>query len=236
MDTITETNNNDILSSVVKMNKVKKPVKLDIVENYEDEIITEEKTNVIINKGTGAGGANTNYYGKKFEEKTDNTPRLLKNGYKKVVVNKKSKNGYYLYKNFDNKKVVFVSQSGLKDYIKYKYNIEIFRCPDEAYILEYTNGKNKILILEKKEQNVDGSVDTKLLAGPTFKEEYEEALEHNFEVEYAFCVSKFLQTKIMSNEKKYVIFNKLMKRHNIPILFGDDENYFETFDNWFDIW
>lgn len=26
----------------------------------------------IINKGTGAGGANTNYYGKKFEEKTNN--------------------------------------------------------------------------------------------------------------------------------------------------------------------
>ena len=27
---------------------------------------------IIINKGTGAGGANTNYYGKKFEEKTNN--------------------------------------------------------------------------------------------------------------------------------------------------------------------
>jgi hypothetical protein len=79
----------------------------------------------------------------------------------------------------------------------------------------------------KKEQNVEGSVDTKLMAVPLFKEEYEEALE-------AFCVSKFLQDKIMSLNKKYIIFNKLMKKHNIAILFGDDENYFETVDNWID--
>ena len=32
---------------------------------------------LIINKGTNAGGANTNYNGKKFEEKTNNQQRLL---------------------------------------------------------------------------------------------------------------------------------------------------------------
>jgi hypothetical protein len=204
-----------------------------IEDDDEENEITTPALNTIVNKGTGAGGANTNYFGKKFEEKTNNQIRLLEKGYEKIILNKKSKNGYYLYKNFEDKRIIFVSQSGLKDYIKHKYDIELFRCPDEAYILEYSNGKNKILILEKKEQNVDGSVDTKLLAGPTFKEEYKEALENKFEVEYAFCVSKFLQDKIMSNEKKYVIFNKLMKKHNISILFGDDENYFETFDDWF---
>ncbi len=31
----------------------------------------------IDNKGIGAGGKNTNYYGKKFEEKTDNQTKLL---------------------------------------------------------------------------------------------------------------------------------------------------------------
>ena len=187
----------------------------------------------IVNKGTGAGGANTNYYGKKFEEKTNNEKRFLDNGYEKIILNKKSKNGYYLSKTFEDKTIIFVSQSGLKEYIKHKYNIELFRCPDEAFIIEYTSGRKIIKILEKKEQNVEGSVDTKLLAGPIFKEEYIEALEYNFEVEYAFCVSKFLQNKIISNEKKYIIFNKLMKNHNISILFGDDENYFETFDAWF---
>ena len=198
----------------------------------DDEISTETTLNVIVNKGTGAGGANTNYYGKKFEDKTNNEKRLLENGYEKIILNKKSKNGYYLFKNFEDKKVTFVSQSGLKEYIKFKYSIELFRCPDEAYIIEYNTGRKVLKILEKKEQNVEGSVDTKLLAGPIFKEEYEEALEYNFDVEYAFCVSKFLQNKIISNEKKYIIFNKLMKKHNISILFGDDDDYFENLDTW----
>lgn len=33
------------------------------------------------NKGTGAGGANTNKNGKKFEEKTSNRERLLEMGF-----------------------------------------------------------------------------------------------------------------------------------------------------------
>ena len=45
---------------------------------------TEENTqSLIINKGSGAGGANTNYYGKKFEEKTNNQQRLSEMGYTK---------------------------------------------------------------------------------------------------------------------------------------------------------
>ena len=180
---------------------------------------------LIVNKGTGAGGANTNLNGKKFEDKTNNIPRLFENGYEKIILNKKTKT-------FEDKKIIFVSQSGLKDYIKHKYNIQLFRCPDEAYIIEYNTGKKVIKILEKKEQTVEGSVDTKLMAGPLFKEEYEEALEFNFDIEYVFCVSKFLQDKIMSSDKKYIIFNKLMKKHNIAILFGDDETYFERVDEW----
>jgi hypothetical protein len=209
-----------------------------IVSNVLDSIVsdvvkknTEKKTKTkIINKGTGAGGANTNKNGKKFEEKTNNEPRLLEQGYEKVI-SKRGKCGYYLSKKMEDKTVVFVSQTGLKNYIKNKYNIVLFRQPDEAYIIEYKDRKPKILVLEKKVQNGTGSVDTKLLAGPIFKEEYLEAFEHTFDVEYAFCVNEYLQKIITSNQKKYIIFNKLMKKHNIPILFGDDANYFETLDN-----
>ena len=44
---------------------------------------------LIVNKGTGAGGANTNLNGKKFEDKTNNIPRLFENGYEKIILNKK---------------------------------------------------------------------------------------------------------------------------------------------------
>ena len=201
----------------------------------DDEITTEQQINVVVNKGTGAGGANTNYYGKKFEEKTNNQQRLLEMGYTKNSFTKKPKKAYdyYLSKTFEDKTIVFVLQNGLKMYMKNKYNIDLFRCPDEAYIIEYISGRKVIKILEKKEQNVEGSVETKLWSGPSLKREYELVLGVEFEVFYGFCLSEFLKNKIISNEKKYTILNTIFNENNIAVLFGDDENYFETFDTWF---
>ena len=194
----------------------------------------EEIENIKINKGNGAGGANTNYFGKKFEDKTNNEFRLLENGYIKHNYIKKTKNsyGYYLSKSFEDKTIAFVLQNGLKKYIKNKYNIELFRCPDEAYIIEYNTGKKIIKILEKKEQKVEGSVETKLWSGPSLKREYELVLGPDFEVFYGFCVSEYLQQKIISSEKKYTVLNTILNENNIAVLFGDDENYFDTLDNW----
>jgi hypothetical protein len=52
-----------------------------------------------MNKGTGAGGANTNYYGKKFEEKTNNEQRLLESGYIKASFTQNSNKAYDLLLN-----------------------------------------------------------------------------------------------------------------------------------------
>jgi len=192
-------------------------------------------TQLIVNRGVGAGGANTNYYGKKFEEKTNNQQKLLDIGYTINNFTKKPKTtyDYYLSKTFEDKTIVFVLQNGLKKYMKYKYNIDLFRCPDEAYIIEYPSGRKVIKIIEKKEQNVEGSVETKLWSGPSLKREYELVLGTEFEVFYGFCVNDFLKNKLISNEKKYIILNTIFNETNIVVLFGDDENYFETFDIWF---
>lgn len=188
----------------------------------------------IFNKGIGAGGANTNYFGKRFEEKTNNHNRLLELGYIQYSFAKKPKKiyDYYLEKKFEDKTITFVLQSGLKYYIKNKYNIDIFRCPDEAYIIEYTSGKTVIKILEKKEQNMEGSVETKLWSGPSLKREYELIFDNQFEIDYGFCVNDFLKRKIVSTDKKYTILNKILNEHNISVLFGDDANYFESVDEW----
>jgi hypothetical protein len=42
-----------------------------------------------------------------------------------------------------------------------------------------------------------------------------------------------LKNKLVSNEKKYTTLNTIFIETNIAVLFGDDENYFETFDSWF---
>jgi hypothetical protein len=206
-------------------------------ESYTQMPNSNSNSNSNSNRGTGAGGANTNYYGKKFEEKTNNEQRLLEMGYIKASFTQKPKKAYdyYLLKTFETKTIVFVLQNGLKMYMKNKYNIDLFRCPDEAYIIEYTNGRKVIKILEKKEQNVEGSVETKLWSGPSLKREYELALGNDFTVFYGFCVSEFLKQKLISNDKKYTILNTIFNENNITVLFGDDENYFETFDMWLNI-
>lgn len=197
---------------------------------YELQNIWNKKDK-IMNKGNGAGGSKTNYYGKNFEYKTNNQNRLLNNGFTKIYYPNTKE--YYLSKTLEDKTIIFVLQTGLKKYIKYKYNINIFRCPDEAYIIQYNTGKILIKILEKKEQNVEGSVETKLWSGPSLKREYELVLnDDKFIVNYAFCLSDFLKKKLNSNEIKYILLNKILQEDNIEVLFGDDENYFYTLDKW----
>jgi len=181
------------------------------------------------NKGVGAGGMNTNLYGKRFEEKTDNMPILYQNGYIKHML---TKTRYYLSKNMEDKSITYVSQHGLKIYMKNKYKIDIFRMPDEAYIIEYNTGKKYIKILEKKEQHVEGSVESKLWSSPSFKREYELMVGDGFEVHYCLCVNDFLKTKLTSTQIKYTTLNKIFKENNINVLFGDDVNYFEKLDSW----
>ena len=84
--------------------------------------MSENTQPISTNRGTGAGGANTNYYGKMFEEKTNNQQRLLENGYTKHSFSKKPKKAYdyYLSKTFHDKTIIFVLQNGLKMYMKKK--------------------------------------------------------------------------------------------------------------------
>jgi len=181
---------------------------------------------MLSNKGTGAGGSNTNFYGKKFEEKTNNTENLINNGY--------LKNDYYLSKEFNDecKTITFVCQNKFKIFIKDKYKIDLYRCPDEAYIIEFKSGKKIIKILEKKEQRVEGSVETKLWSGVALKREYEIRFGSDFEISYAFCVNDFLKKKFVSNNQKYKDLNQILNEADITVLFGDDDDYFQKLNIW----
>jgi len=184
------------------------------------------------NKGKGAGGANTNKNGKKFEDYTDNEPILIDKGYEKIVLNPKNKNDYYLLKTFEDKKIIFTKQNAFKKYMKKIYNIDMVRKPDEAYIIHYNNGKKILKILEKKTQSVSGSVEDKILCGVAYKREYELLLPNDFEIDYGFCLNKYFKNIIESENIKYKVWNIILKENNIPLLFGDDEDYFKTLDIW----
>ena len=190
----------------------------------------KEYINKLINKGTGAGGFNTNYNGKLFEHKTNNEQTLINIGFNKEYF--KGKNKYFLKKDYKDKIVIFVLQSNLKTYFKNKYNINLYRNPDEAYIIEYTNGKKIVIIIEKKEQKVEGSVETKLWSGPSLKREYEIVLGNDFQVFYCFCLNDFFKKKFESNDIKYKNLNQILNESNIHILYGDDIDYFNKLNSW----
>jgi hypothetical protein len=60
------------------------------------------------NKGTGAGGANTNKNGKKFEENTSNRERLLEMGFIENVTQKYNQRFVYFNKRMEEYSIVFV--------------------------------------------------------------------------------------------------------------------------------
>jgi hypothetical protein len=192
-----------------------------------------------VNRGTGAGGANTNALGLAFEEKTSNYARLLKAGYVVQYTNKSGssrvmENNMEQYKPIEQDKTIFMTKGGLNTYMTQKFGVEMFREPDEAYYIKRPQGP-RLKILEKKNQTMEGSVDTKLLAGPGFLEEYTWMMGKvgpGITVEYAFCVSSFLKEKILSDKPKWQALRDINKKYGITVLFGDDDDYFEKLDAW----
>ena len=188
------------------------------------------------NKGTGAGGSTTNHNGIAFENKTDNEIRLISNGFVRKNINgkEKTKYGYYLEKIDEKNTIHFVKQNGLKYYMYHFHQKELFREVDEAYIFIDNITRNiNLKILEKKNQNGGGSVEDKLCLGHHFKfVEYPGCLGENFKVEYAFCISSFLKKQYISDHKKWKIIKETNEKNNIPVFFGDDDDYYSKLDDW----
>jgi hypothetical protein len=205
-----------------------------------DEIVPDTDINIIgpepHNKGTGAGGSNTNHNGIAFETKTCNEHRLLSTGFvrKNIPKKEKTKYGYYLEKIYDNHSIHFVMQNGLKYYMREFHQKELFREVDEAYIvIDNITHNITVKILEKKNQNNSGSVEDKLCLGHYFKfVEYPSCLGENFQVEYAFCISIYLKNLYNSDHKKWKILKESNEKNNIPVLFGDDDDYYSKLDEW----
>jgi hypothetical protein len=190
--------------------------------------------NAIKNKGTGAGGANTTLNGIAFEVKTDNEQRLKEKGFvQKLFKNKKT----YFEKIEENRNIIFVTQHGLKYFMKEFYEKEIHRKPDEAYIfIDKITGKIEVKIVEKKNQNSQGSVEDKLCLGYHFKyTEYPYYLGDNFTVDYAFTISDFLKTRYISDQPKWQLIRHSNEKNKIPVFFGDDKSYFTDLDAWLNL-
>ena len=56
--------------------------------------------------------------------------------------------------------------------------------------------------------------------------------QNNVEVEYAFCLSDFFKERFASDNKKYHIMKEIIEEDDIVIMYGKDNDYFETLDKW----
>lgn len=196
-----------------------------------DEEITEEPLEHLKNRGTGAGGAATNTSGLTFENKVSSEEHLLSLEFSKVIFNKNIKNGFYLWKRYpDDTNVFFLKKKGFNLYMKSKFNVDIEREPDEAFIVIDKEGNKKMFILEKKNQNRDGSVEDKIEAayGIRFHYRYHAT---GFEVHYGFCLSKWFKRRF-TKHKKYVSTKVQFQDEKIPYFFGDDIDYKQKLFSW----
>lgn len=150
----------------------------------------------IRNKGTGAGGSNTNKSGLAYE-KTTYLPSLI---------------------SIDSTKYIHLMKSKLKKHLINHINSECkhFLQPDEC-LIDICN--KRIIIFEKKCQNRSGSVDEKIQSGPIKRDLYEYQYP-SYKIIYAYVLNDWFK-----QEKYKKIISLLNDKYNIPVLWGDDNNY-----------
>lgn len=194
--------------------------------SLEEDIIKDIQYLFISQKNRKSGGKNTNFYGKDYEKITDIKELLLCFGFQKIEMNK-TKFGFYLVKKESDKEIVYISQNGFKLYMQKFFNLKTLRIPDEIFIV-FEQNKYIFHIIEKKEQRVEGSAETKLWARPSLKQEYylwlAENLNKSFQINYIFSLSDFFKKKFVS-DKKYIYLEKILTTYDIKILYGQDKNY-----------
>jgi hypothetical protein len=186
------------------------------------------------NKGTGAGGSNTNKTGLGFETLADNEPNLYDKGFLRTDIGK-GKTSFYLSKHYNdlNITVYYATKHGFKLLVKRLFNVEVYKEPDEAYLIHsIANNTYDVKILEKKNQNGPGSVEDKILAGPTIKRMYQMIFNDNVKISYAFCLSSYLKGNYTSKLPKYNHIHTIFGENDIQLFYGEDEQYFELLNNW----
>jgi hypothetical protein len=180
----------------------------------------EKKVKSIKNRGTGAGGSNTNLNGKKYENDT------MLSSHFKIIANKKinkNKNSYEEIQFEDSDiKYIHLQQSTFNMFMKeiLERNENIFsapgcRNPDDSYIdLE----NKKIFIIEKKFQQTTGSVEEKIQSG-CFKQNHYSDLFPNFEINYIYCLSSWFRNKDNQSVIKY------LTQQGIRVFFNDEKDF-----------
>lgn len=186
------------------------------IDIKDDEIELSELSNTslenIKNKGTGAGGANTNLNGLPYEKLTE-----LKTEYN--ILHSCKYYNLIQFKNNEDVQLKCTKQNNLFKTMKEQVNLEVEKAhgcknPDESFINEE---KKIIFIIEKKFQQVTGSVCEKIQT-PDFKLWQYRRTFPNYQIVYIYCLSDWFRTNCKA-ELEYLSYK------NIPVFWGSEETY-----------
>lgn len=163
------------------------------------------------NKGTGAGGANTNKNGLPYESMTD-----LQDEY--TIIEKQPNCDIIQFSGNENKYKVSKQSNVFKTMDEYRdKNItKAHGCknPDEC-LIDYRN--KKMFIIEKKFQNVGGSVCEKIQT-PDFKIWQYNRTFPTYEIIYIYCLSDWFKENCKA-ELEYLKYKK------ISVFWGNSPSY-----------
>lgn len=178
--------------------------------------IIENKTTVQ-NRGTGAGGKNTNKSGISYEQLTNLIDELT------IIDTIKSNNKTFNKIKFNNSNTIFtqLNKAKLFHYMKINDNLDTdikqahgCKQPDECYVDE---NKKNIFIIEKKFQQCSGSVCEKIQTYDFKLWQYSRQFPE-YNIIYIYCLSTWFKLNCIA-ELEYLDYK------HISYFFGDDENY-----------
>jgi len=179
-------------------------------------IIVETKsidpTLKIANKGTGAGGSNTNKNGLPYEELTN-----LNTDYQIISEETHSKRIRFTLNT--EREFIMTKQSGLFKCMDKHVNKDIEKAhgcknPDECFI---DDNLKIIFILEKKFQQTGGSICEKIQTAGFKRRHYNKTFP-KYDVIYMYCLSDWFKENCKAELDD-------LKDINIPVFWGNDSNY-----------
>ena len=168
-------------------------------------------TTNLVNRGTGAGGANTNLNGLSFEQLTD----LI------TLFTIQESGKFHRTIKFPGNDRVFeiAKQANFFKHMESEADPNVLRAhgcknPDEV-IIDRVN--RKIFIIEKKNQNRSGSVCEKIQSGP-FKIQHYQKTFPDWKVVYIYTLSSWF----FDNMKPSIEY---LRREGIPVFRGNSDTY-----------
>jgi len=185
-----------------------------VIEDIVGETLDLKEAYKYHTKGNGAGGKNTNKTGLHYEKITDLDTHFT------IIEEMKTPNALKIKFEGDDKVFFRAVKNNffklLQDEIRTDIN-QAHGCksPDECYI-DFKN--NNIFIIEKKFQQVGGSVCEKIQT-PDFKMwQYNRLFDSQFKICYMYCLSSWFETNCRA-ELEYLEYK------DIPYFFGDRADY-----------